>query len=165
MRITNNANIQQPAGLNTAVVSQIGAGEQADLLTGTGSASGSWGALLVLSNTVIATLVSTSIKTLNGAAQGIAASAAVLGVTYTIQTLGNTTQAQFTTLFGPAPGGAGVWAVGMSAQAVGAGTGTAVLTTDEQVFTAITITAGAPVIYGQFKSITLTSGALLAYRA
>ena len=164
MRITNNANIQQPAGLNTAVVSQIGAGEQADLLTGTGSASGSWGALLVLSNTVIATLVSTSIKTLNGAAQGIAASAAVLGVTYTIQTLGTTTPAQFNTLFGVNPNGA-VWAVGMTAQAVGAGAGNGVLTTDEQVFTAITITAGAPVIYGQFKSITLTSGALLAYRA
>lgn len=162
MRITNNANIQQPAALNVYDQSKPGAGSQSDLITNTSTVNGTWGAITALAATVIATLVTTSVKTLNGAVTGIAASSAVLGVTYTIQTLGTTTPAQFNTLFGVNPNGA-VWAVGMTAQAVGAGAGTAVLSTDEQSITALTVPVGVT-IYGEFKQITLTSGSVIAYR-
>ena len=164
MRTNASFGAAQPTALNVQDVTKPGQGCLSDLITNTSTVNGTWGAITALAAAVIATLVTTTVKSLNGTPVGIQASAAVVGVSYTIQSLGTTTQAQFLTLFGTPPGGAsGVWAVGMTGQAIGAGAGTALLTTDEQTYTAVPLPAGAT-IYGEFKQITLTSGTVLAYR-
>ena len=154
MRITNQTGLQQPAGLNVNTINQPGAGTASDFINGAGTYTGWWGAITALVAAVV-TVVTTSIKTQNGVPSTVLATNFVAGGTYTIQSLGTTNWLAI---------GAPVAAVGVTFTATGAGAGTGTaLQGDEQTVAGLIIPAGTT-IYGEFKSITWTSGTVLAYR-
>lgn len=137
-------------------ISQIGGGADTDWLTAAGGAvAGAWYALLALASTTV-TVVTTSIKTLNGTPQVVGPANLVVGETYTIVSLGT---ANWALVGAPAN-----YILGTQFTASGTTTGTGSAAPDHQTYAGIVIPVGS-VLYGSFQSVQITSGGgLQAFR-
>ena len=154
---TNLYGAQQPSGLTVVDVTKPGGGCASDVFTDSNAHIGSWFAITALGPAAAAaslTLGSTSIKTVNGAPQSIQAGSLVIGQTYKILTLGST---DFTQV------GAATNTVGTSFTATGVGTGTGTVVGELMTFANISVASGVT-IYGEFESITVNNGSVIAYR-
>lgn len=148
---------QTPA-MNVWDVTKPGAGVNSDILNDNAAHAGSWFCIQPIGQPgaqVVLSVLTDTIKTLNGVPPSVASGSFIVGQIYKILSLGTT---DFTQI------GASVNALGVAFQATGVGTGSGAATTDGRSYVNVPLAVGGPPLYGQFQSIQCQTGAVIAYR-
>lgn len=148
---------QTPA-MNVWDVTKPGSGVHSDLITDNAAHPGSWFAVQPIGlpgAQVVVTVLTDTIKTLNGVPPSVAAGSFIVGQTYKILSVGAT---DFTLV------GAATNNVGVTFLATGVGTGSGTAMAEGRSFVNVPLPVGGPPLYGQFQSIQIQSGTVIAYR-